>query len=569
MFVVFEGIDGSGKTVLSTRVARALRAAGLRVEHVREGGTFRSPIVQRIRELGRDARNLMLAPHAELLFYTAREAQLQAELTQPALSRADVVIADRYFYSAEVLAIHGRGMDPTTVRAMVNAASGGARPDLVVHVDVDPHLARARRQVAKLQANERKSPSRKGLTGSALQHRMREGYLALAARDPERWLTCDNSDVDLEVLQTALVELIRAAWARGVGAARALAEDLLRRKVAAPAVADPREARAALLNSIDRRAVTEPGVAAYYLCELSGPDVDERRWALLDRAPAVVAYSLGGLDDATSWSIRERLAEVQPALVALSMAKVRSLPPHMMQLLSKLSARAPDAVALALAGRDDPSAWSVRSRLLRQSAAAAAISTAGLSSDRAWALREEYLKQRGSSLEDFPRAAGLLPCASITGVDDERAWKVRDAALDSTPVDAILSISGLVSDESFDWRQRFAERATKPVMATLKGIDDARAWSIREKFASQCQETFESMRDLGGERAWDLRQRCAEVWPAAVVGSLGALGTSPEGAALTRALLVKNPGHVWLWKQAALHAAPSGASEPAARVGWG
>ena len=124
MFVVFEGIDGSGKTVLSTRVARALRAAGLRVEHVREGGTFCSPIVQRIRELGRDARNLMLAPHAELLFYAAREAQLQAEVTQPALSRADVVIADRYFYSAEVLAIHGRGMDPTTVRAMVNAASG-------------------------------------------------------------------------------------------------------------------------------------------------------------------------------------------------------------------------------------------------------------------------------------------------------------------------------------------------------------------------------------------------------------------------------------------------------------
>jgi hypothetical protein len=283
----------------------------------------------------------------------------------------------------------------------------------------------------------------------------------------------------------------------------------------------------------------------------------------------VVAHSVRGLDDPTSWSIRERLAEVHPAPVALSMEEVRSLPPQRMQLLSKLSARAPDAVALAVAGRDDPSAWSVRAQLLKQNAAAAAISTAGLASDRAWALREEYLKQCGSSLEDFPRAAGLLPCASITGVDDERAWKVRQAALESTPVDAIRSVSGLVSDESFAWRQCFVERATKPVMATLEGLEDARAWALREKFANQCQETFESMRDLGGERAWDLRQRCADVWPAAVVGSLGGLGTSPEGAALTRALLAKNPGHVWLWKQAALHATPSDASEPAARLGWG
>ena len=55
MFVVFEGIDGSGKTTISNKVADKLRAAGLSVHHAREAGTFTSTAAQAIRELGRDA----------------------------------------------------------------------------------------------------------------------------------------------------------------------------------------------------------------------------------------------------------------------------------------------------------------------------------------------------------------------------------------------------------------------------------------------------------------------------------------------------------------------------------
>ena len=88
MHVAFEGIDGSGKMTLSNRVAKALRAEGLTVEHVREGGAFTSRVTQALRELGRDARNLALSPIAELLVYLAREAQLLAELTHAASSRS-------------------------------------------------------------------------------------------------------------------------------------------------------------------------------------------------------------------------------------------------------------------------------------------------------------------------------------------------------------------------------------------------------------------------------------------------------------------------------------------------
>src|SRR6187549_1125206 len=94
MLVAFEGIDGSGKTTLSNRVAGALREQGLSVEHAREGGWFASRVTQSIRDLCRDARNLALVPRAELLLYVAREVQLAEEVVIPALSRNDVVITD-------------------------------------------------------------------------------------------------------------------------------------------------------------------------------------------------------------------------------------------------------------------------------------------------------------------------------------------------------------------------------------------------------------------------------------------------------------------------------------------
>src|SRR4029077_335212 len=152
MFVVFEGIDGSGKTTISNLVAQKLRQGGVSVRHVREGGQFASRVTQSIRDLCRDSRNLAITPRTELVLYLAREVQLLEEVVAPALDQADLVIADRFFYTAEVLACHGRGLPEQTMRALIDAArdragrtnSGGAtiEPDLVVLVDVDPSVAR-------------------------------------------------------------------------------------------------------------------------------------------------------------------------------------------------------------------------------------------------------------------------------------------------------------------------------------------------------------------------------------------------------------------------------------------
>ena len=130
MFVVFEGIDGSGKTTVSNLVVERLRASGLSVKHLRAEGKFASSVSESIRSLARDSKNVDLVPRAEFLLYVARDVQLIDELLGDALRTHDVVIADRFLYTAEVLARFGRALPASYVEPVIAAAAGELSPDL-------------------------------------------------------------------------------------------------------------------------------------------------------------------------------------------------------------------------------------------------------------------------------------------------------------------------------------------------------------------------------------------------------------------------------------------------------
>lgn len=558
MFIVFEGIDGSGKTTLSNRVAKTLAASGLRVEHVREGGTYSSQVAQSLRELGRDVRNLALAPEAELLLLAAREAQIFEESTRPALARADVVIADRFFHSAEVLAARGRGLDEARVRAVLQAASGGVEPDLVFLADADPHLARARRRVAKLQAppgSGTKGPSRKNLAGAGLQRLLRDGYRALAAREPQRWIVVENTDEPLEDLEERVTAWARIAVHLGAAAAVRSARAITVAP-APPAPLNRERAATAFLAWIDRRSATEPAVAAHVLAGMSGPLVDERRVALAQVAPAVVADGLTGLDDGLSWELRAALAAVVPHHVARSLRGAAALDPRSRPLRLRLAALAPAETARSLAGLDDDESWALRQILSDTCHDAVVASLARIDTDHAWVLRS-----RETSL------AALV--ASVRGLDGDPAWAIRERALAAIPVDAIESLAGLTSDRAWEWRQRLAARAPRVVMKTLTRSEDPRAWALRESLAPLCTEAVDSIQGLDSERAWRMREAYADRWPSTVVKSLAALASTPRGAALLDRQLAKHPADVSLLKHAVaqtthrltLEAAPAPATE--------
>ncbi len=550
MLVVFEGIDGSGKTTLSNRVAKVLARRGVDVRHVREGGRLNSPTAEAIRLFARDQRNAALSPVAEMLLYAARDAQQLDEAMRPALADADVVIADRFAYTALVMATTGRGVPLEQVRPVVDAVARDVTPDLMILVDAEPHIARARRRVSKIVEPTSRPPSRKGLSGEGLMQRLRGGYRALAQAHPESWVIVDNTDADLDATVDGLVAAIDALRAGGgVAGARAALAATVARSEPAPAPTDLRGARAAFLDWVDGRSAREPGLAAYFMGGLAGPDYDQRRLALVERVPAIIADGLGGLDDAVTWGLRQRLAKVAPGIIVRGLWEAAGRSPAAWALREQLVALAPAEVASSLRGLHEARAWVLRERLTEVAPLAVLASLSGDGSTRAWRWRESWLAHAGGEDAFVDPLAARAACHSVSGLAGEKAWAWRRHARLAAPAAALASLYRLTDEQAWTWRREWLARAPRPVLRSLDGLDDERAHELRQHGLPVAPEAIGSLRGLDSQRARALREAAVARWPVAVAKSLaGPLAATPRGQALLRRLLARHPTHVGLWK---------------------
>jgi dTMP kinase len=552
MLVVFEGIDGSGKTTLSNQVVERLAARGISVKHLRAGGRFVSSVTEAIRSLGRDARNLDLVPKAEFLLYVAREVQLIEEALKPALLAHDVVFADRFLYTAEVLASYGRRLPPEWTSPILQAASSGVSPDLVVLMDVEPSLARARRKAHKRAVADARPPSRRGLAGVGLQYRLREGYLELAREHSDYWVVVDN-DQPLESSVARISELVQSALASGAKPAverfRARPAPARAGNTAACELRSAKDALDAFLVWLDERSTLEPRVAAHMLSGLAGEPLDALRCRLIERVPEAVLGGLAGLVDETSWELRERLKATHPAGVARTLQTIPGSDPRAAALRAELEPAATVEVIASLTGLDDEAAWDLRARGYEQHADAVTRSLAGLGSQRAWQLRERWLAAHFQALgSDYELARSA--CKSVAGVPDERAFAVREAAAVAAPVAALSSLAGLLCPRSWHWRERYLLRAPKPVMATLRGLREPLAWKMRAAVVADCKEVIDSIVGLDDPEAWTLRETYGDTWPSTVVKSLGALAETARGRALLERQLRAHSANISLLKHA-------------------
>jgi dTMP kinase len=552
MFVVFEGIDGSGKTTLSNQVAARLRASGLMVEHVRADGKFASSVAEAIRTLCRDARNLQLHPKAEFLLYLARELQTAEEILKPALARHDVVLADRFFSTAEVLAGAGRHLPSAWTTPVLQTVTSEVVPDMLVLVDVDPTLARARRKAHKLAVADLRPPSRRGLAGVGLQHRLRAGYLALARDAPERWAIVDN-DSDLAETVSRVSDLIEHALRAGVQTSlerfRKRVTNSHAPKRRTPGPRSMAEALTAFVAWLDQRA-SEPRVAAYMLSGLCGPGVDALRESLAPRVPEAVLAGLIGLVDGVSWQIRQRLKADHPGWVARSLLGVSNRDEHASALRAELMSTIPEQVLTSLAAQDDEWAWSMRQQWFDAQPHAVMRSLRGLGAERAWELRERWLHANAAQLGSEYECARVA-AATISGLADERAWRVRDAIWPAAPVAALGSIAGLTCTRSWQLREQHLSRAPKAVMASLRSMRDEQAWSMRRTVAADCKEALDSIPELDEPAAWELRYHYADVWPSTAVKTLGCLAGTLRGQAFVERQLRAHPRNISLLKHAA------------------
>jgi len=186
--ITFEGVEGAGKTTQLARAAAYFAERGVDVACAREpGGTA---VGEQVREILLNPDNGVMAPRAELFLYLAARAQLVAEVVAPALAVGKFVLLDRYVHSTLAYQGYGLGVDlggaspaenTARLRELCRATVGEAWPDRVVVLDVAPEEGLAR------QAGE--TPDRIEARDLAFHRRVREGFLALAAQEPERVVT--------------------------------------------------------------------------------------------------------------------------------------------------------------------------------------------------------------------------------------------------------------------------------------------------------------------------------------------------------------------------------------------
>ena len=180
-FIVFEGLDGSGKSTQARSLSRRLRRRGIPVLLTREpGGT---PLGEVLRRWAKGRQSL--SPVAELSLFIAARTQLAHEVVKPALEAGVTVVADRYAASTVAYQGYGRELDLDLVNKLNHAATGGLIPDLTVLLDIAAEAALTRKS-GKLSDAFETAPS-------DFHARVRQGYLAQAAQDPDRWLVLDAS----------------------------------------------------------------------------------------------------------------------------------------------------------------------------------------------------------------------------------------------------------------------------------------------------------------------------------------------------------------------------------------
>jgi len=180
-FIVFEGGDGSGKSTQARSLSDRLRRRSIPVLLTREpGGT---PAGESIRRLLKGQRSFQ--PMSELLLFEAARSQLVESVIRPGLDSETTVICDRYTSSTVAYQGYGRGLDLGLIRQLNQIATGGLVPDLTVLLDLPPQVGLSRRGAAGSDPFE-SAPHE-------FQIKVREGYLAQAAEDPERWLVLDGS----------------------------------------------------------------------------------------------------------------------------------------------------------------------------------------------------------------------------------------------------------------------------------------------------------------------------------------------------------------------------------------
>lgn len=203
LFITFEGGEGSGKTTVIAQLKRVLRTHRIGFVATKEpGGT----------EIGDAIRSVLLEPSytsfdpaAELLLYLASRKQHIEELIRPALNEGKIVLCDRFEDSSLAYQGHARGLGVDMIRNLSRASGIDLKPDITFLLDVSPTVGLERAMGRSFEEITRFENER-----MRFHEKVREGYLMLVEREPQRFIRIDSE----QSLETVVEQVIDAVMKR-------------------------------------------------------------------------------------------------------------------------------------------------------------------------------------------------------------------------------------------------------------------------------------------------------------------------------------------------------------------
>ena len=197
-FITLEGPDGAGKTSQAEILCQALRDAGSTVALVREpGGTV---VGERIRELLLADRAADHPARLDALLFNAARAALVAEIIRPALERGEVVVSARFADSTLAYQGYGGGLPVEELATLERFATDGLRPDLTILLDLPVEVGLGRKSGAEVTRFEERFDV-------AFHRRVRDGFLAIAAAEPDRFAVVDAT-AEPAIVARAIAETV-------------------------------------------------------------------------------------------------------------------------------------------------------------------------------------------------------------------------------------------------------------------------------------------------------------------------------------------------------------------------
>jgi dTMP kinase len=195
MFITLEGPEGGGKTSHIPPLAAYLQEQGIQVCSTCEpGGT---DISNQVRDILKNTANIDMHPRTEILLFCAARAQLVEQVIRPGLEEGYTFISDRYADSTLAYQGYGHGVDLSVLRQLLDFATGGRWPDLTLLLDIETEAGLNRKRAQKEDWNRFEEYD------LDFHRRVREGYLALARQEPQRWKVIDATQ-PWESVQQAL-----------------------------------------------------------------------------------------------------------------------------------------------------------------------------------------------------------------------------------------------------------------------------------------------------------------------------------------------------------------------------